>query len=69
MPRDDIGCVVVSIRDAREFIVLETPSGPVTVEIRVQTPSRARAVIRAPRSIQIRRQKRADAPEEQADGA
>lgn len=58
----DIGCVCVSIRDEREFLVIDTPAGSVRVEIRVLTSKRARAVIRAPKCIAIRREKREVVP-------
>lgn len=59
----DLSCVVVSIRGHRESLVLETAEGTVTIELTPMTAVRTRAVIRAPRSVQIRRQKHAEPPE------
>lgn len=58
MTENATGCVVISVRDDKEFVVIDTPAGPISLQIRVLSPKRARAVIEAPKSLHIWRQKR-----------
>ena len=56
---DRIGCVVLSIREGRESVVLLTSDGEIEIEVAPLTTKRSRVVVRAPVSIEIRRRKKA----------
>ena len=53
----DIGCVVVSLREGREALVIDTPAGEIVIEVNPLTSTKVRAVIRAPKTLQITRRK------------
>lgn len=47
--------VVLSIRDHKEFVSMQTSDGEVVVEVRPTGSRRSRVCIRAPRSVRIGR--------------
>jgi sRNA-binding carbon storage regulator CsrA len=53
----DIGCVVVSLREGRESLIIDTPAGEIVIEVNPLTSTKVRAVIRAPKSLRITRRR------------
>lgn len=51
-------CVVVGIRDHREFVRLQTSQGEVDVEVRAVGAKRCRVCVRAPREVRVHRVQR-----------
>jgi len=58
MPTENEGCVVMSIRDHKEYVVLRTTDGDVRIEMRPIGKSKCRVYVRAPRSVLVHRQKK-----------
>lgn len=61
-----ISTIVVTVREDREFIRLDTTDGPVLIDCTPVTRTRTKVRIRAPRSVQVLREKAPCA--EQVDG-
>ena len=55
---DEIGCIVMTLRRDREDLVVRTDKGEVVVEVTPVTMGRCRIVVRAPKSIEIGRNRR-----------
>lgn len=53
----EMGCVVVTLREGREVVVIETPDGPIRVEVSRAGSRKTRTVIRAPKALSVRREK------------
>jgi sRNA-binding carbon storage regulator CsrA len=58
MSEQSEGCVVMSIRDEKEFVVLDTVHGPVRIEVRNSGRSKVRMYVRAPLAVKVHREKR-----------
>lgn len=54
---NDRGCVVMSLRADRDILILRTPDGDVEVHLHAISKQRMKAVVHAPRSVEIRRRK------------
>jgi hypothetical protein len=54
------GVVVMSLRNEREVLVLQTSEGEVEIDLSVVSKVRNRVVVRAPRSISIARRARVE---------
>ena len=61
MTNDKIGCVVVSIRNHKETLILDTEQGQIVIEIEPVSNVRSKVVVRAPRSVIVSRKKRIEA--------
>lgn len=55
---DEIGCIVMTLRRNREDLVVRTEHGDVVVEVCPLTMGKCRIVVRAPKSIEIGRNRR-----------
>lgn len=52
-----VGCVVVTLREDRERLLLSCADGEIAIEVHPVSMGRVKVVIRAPKSVGVRRQK------------
>lgn len=55
---DEVGCIVMSLRRNKEDLVVRTERGDVVIEVSPLTMGKCRVVVRAPKSIEIGRNRR-----------
>lgn len=56
------GCVVLTIRAAREDVCILTPEGEILIEIEPINKNRSRVVVRAPVSLRVERRSKEVTP-------
>ena len=55
-----VGCVVVTLRENDDRLLLKSADGDIQIEVHPISMSRAKVVVRAPKSVEVRRQKAGD---------